>query len=209
MEPLVLMPDLLAESEALEYKARSGVADGELVVQCLRGKDRLRIDLSLSARIGKGLLGHAEVKARSDWVLKSQWEPLRFSVETSLWGMRRQSGFELRPGELDPLSAAFALRANPIRNLADTREFLTRDERRAKRIELYAVEKKREANAVLGEIEAIKLGFREKDREGARPDAWGLWVDSRDNVLVEVEVGHERLGSLRFFLSGRHRNGPS
>jgi hypothetical protein len=200
LDLLALKPDKLPATEALEFKASSPIADGHVVVQYFCGKDRLIIDLSLSARLGKGLLGHAEVKAKSEWQKKEAWEPKDFSMESQLWGMQKKTSFSLEAGQLDPLSVSYALRGNPIHNVGESRLFKTRDETREKTIELYALEKKREATDLFGSAELIKLEFRERNDGTKRPDFWHFWIESDSNILTRIDIGHQKLGNLTFKL---------
>ena len=210
---LVLRPENLPPTETLEFKSNSMIADGRVVIQFLCGKDRLIIDLTLSARLGKGLLGNAEIKAKSEWLKGQDWEPKAFSMETQLWGMQKKSGFPLGKGILDPLSVSYALRSSPIHQVGEHRVFRTRDENREKTIELYASEKKSEATALFGMTELLKLEFREATQDGKynneskrnqRPDVWAFWIESESNVVTNIDVGHEKLGGLTFSLIERN-----
>ncbi len=203
MERLALIPEKLPESETLEFQAKSAVVDGSVVMQFLKGKNKLLIDLSLSARLGKGLLGHAEAKVTSEWVRDEVWRPARFSLESSLWGAQKKSQYTLQEGQLDPLSVGFALRNQPIKDLHDKKVFATRDESRVKTVELYATEKKHEENVVLGPVDLLKLEFREQGDQKKRPDYWAFWVESQQNILTEIQMGHEKLGHLIFKLTNR------
>lgn len=204
MELLALNPLKLPPTETLEFKASSAIADGQIVVQYLCGKDRLIIDLALSARLGKGLLGNAELKAKSEWQKQVNWEPKDFVMESQLWGMQKKTSFNVEHGQLDPLSVAYALRCSPIHNEGESRQFKTRDEAREKTIELYALEKKREATSLFGSTDLLKLEFREmNDGTNKRPDFWYFWVEASSNVLARIDIGHEKLGNLTFNLIAR------
>jgi len=201
MGHLNLIPDKLPLTETLEYNSKALVADGGIVIQYLRGKDKIIIDLALSIRLGKGLLGRAEVKAVSHWHLTERWTPHQFTIESSLWGINKKSSFDLKYGQLDPLSATYALRCDPISEVGDRRVFITRDEKREKTIELYAIEKRRDAVDDLKE--SIKLEFREEHGSSKRLDQWQFWVEPHTNVLNRIDIGHEKLGNISFYLSSR------
>ncbi len=208
MELLALNPLKLPPTETLEFKANSAIADGQIVVQYLCGKDRLIIDLSLSARLGKGLLGNAEVKATSEWKKHddspSDWRPKDFVMESQLWGMQKKTSFAIDPGQLDPLSVAYALRGSPMHHQGESRHFKTRDQVRGKTIELFALEKKRESTSLFGSTDLLKLEFREIiDGSNKRPDFWYFWVEATSNVLARIDIGHEKLGNLTFNLIAR------
>lgn len=210
MELLALTPSLLPESETLEFQCKSAIVDGELVVQYVRARDKILIDLSLTAKMGKGMLGRAEAKASSLWQQSGEWIPQTFSLESSLWGMTKKTSFDLKEGDLDPLAVAFAIRSNPLQNVGETRTFRTRDENKERMIELYSSEKKRESTTILGERDVLKVIFSEssanRNSEKVRQDYWGFWVEAETNILVGIDIGHSKLGNISFSLTSRREN---
>jgi hypothetical protein len=198
---LKFIPESLPESETLEYRASSAIADGTLVMQFNRGPTRVMIDLSSSVKLGKGLLGKGEIRARSEWQkTDSHWGSKGFFYESSLWGMHKTAHIDFENDQLDVLSVVYALRAQPIREAGDHIIVVTKDETKTKTIELYGAEKKRDAIPALGDTEVVRIELKELESTKAREAIWKFWMETQANILVKIRVGHQRWGELEFKL---------